>query len=125
MSQCLRRLVLANATVSNMLRQCIIAHITNGKFDPDSPWQIVRPPTHARDQNPIELAALPPHSLPPRFRALALFERRPHGRVEGLVIADVRKPAQSLTFRATRAIVAEINFCLIRNRPTVRTCQTR
>jgi hypothetical protein len=31
-----------------------------------------------------------PH--PPRFRALALFGRRPHQRVEGLAIAGVRKP---------------------------------
>jgi len=31
----------------------------------------------ARDQIPIALAAPPPHYLSPRFRALALFNRRP------------------------------------------------
>ena len=30
---------------------------------PGQPLQIVRPPTHARDQNPIELAALPPAAI--------------------------------------------------------------
>jgi hypothetical protein len=38
-------------------------------------------------------AALPlPHG--PRFRVLALFGRRPPERAVGIVIADVRKPAQ-------------------------------
>jgi hypothetical protein len=37
------------------------------------------PPSH-RAQIPIAPAALPPRYLPPRFRALALFERRPHNR---------------------------------------------
>jgi hypothetical protein len=45
----------------------------------------------------MKLAALPPHYLPLRFRALALFEPRPHARVEGPVIAGVRKPAQNRT----------------------------
>jgi hypothetical protein len=39
-------------------------------------------------------APLVPHF--PRFCALALFGRRPHERVDGLVIAGVRKPAQIL-----------------------------
>jgi hypothetical protein len=34
----------------------------------------------------------------PRFRALALFRRRPPQRVAGLVIAGIRKPAQELMF---------------------------
>lgn len=87
--------------------------------------QIVRPPTHARDQNPIELAALPPHYLPPRFRALALFERRPHARVEGPVIAGVRKPAQKLTYglrsslRQLASMIDEKPRCWIRMRDLI------
>ncbi len=33
------------------------------------------------------------------FRALALFRRRPPERVEGFVIAGIRKPAQKRTFQ--------------------------
>jgi len=47
--------------------------------------------------NPLLVAAPPPVFLHPRFRALALFGRRPNERVESLVIAGVRKPAQNLT----------------------------
>jgi hypothetical protein len=36
--------------------------------------------------------AAPPVPHPPRFRALALFRRRPHQRVEQPVVAGVRKP---------------------------------
>src|SRR6516225_9520526 len=50
-----------------------------------------------RSQIPIAPAA-PPVPHPPRFRALALFGRRPHQRVEEPVIAGVRKPAQKRTF---------------------------
>ena len=46
-----------------------------------------------RDQIPIALAAPPSHA-PPRFRALALFGRRPHQRADSLINAGVRKPAQ-------------------------------
>jgi hypothetical protein len=50
-------------------------------------------PHRTPGQIPIEPAAPPaPHF--PRFRALALFGRRPHQRVDGLVIAGIRKPAQ-------------------------------
>ena len=47
-----------------------------------------------RGSIPIAPAAPPlPHR--PRFRALALFGRRPYQRVEGLVIAGAQKPAQN------------------------------
>ena len=50
-----------------------------------------------RGSIPIAPAAPPlPHR--PRFRALALFGRRPYQRVEGLVIAGVQKPAQEATY---------------------------
>src|SRR5260370_9396721 len=39
-------------------------------------------PVTPRGQIPIEPAAPPPHYLPTRFRALALFGRRPPERVE-------------------------------------------
>src|SRR5277367_969530 len=52
-----------------------------------------RPPSdQRRGQFPIALAA-PSVPYPPRFRALALFRRRPPERVVGIVGAGVRKPA--------------------------------
>jgi hypothetical protein len=51
-----------------------------------------------RDQIPIVLAASPLHH-PPRFRALALFGRRPHQRVDSSINPGDRKPAQSATSR--------------------------
>src|SRR5438309_1306650 len=48
----------------------------------------------------------PPNSAgcptPPRFRALALFGRRPLESVDGPVIAGIRKPAQEATFLTHR-----------------------
>ena len=44
--------------------------------------------------NPHSARGTAPHYLPPRFRALALFERRPPARMVSIVIAGVRKPAQ-------------------------------
>src|ERR1700681_4778588 len=56
-----------------------------------------RPPSDQRcGQFPIALAA-PSVPYPPRFRALALFGRRPPERVVGIVGAGVRKPAQQRT----------------------------
>src|SRR4029077_12701122 len=49
-----------------------------------------------RGQIPIAPAAPPLHHCP-RFRALALFGRRPPERVERFVIAGSRKPAQQPT----------------------------
>jgi hypothetical protein len=60
------------------------------------PTPLQPPPVSPRGQIPIAPAAPPVHYRP-RFRALALFERRPHERVEGLIIAGVRKPAQEPT----------------------------
>ena len=55
-------------------------------------------PRQAIPRGSIPIApAAPPLPHRPRFRALALFGRRPHQRVEGLVIAGVRKPAQTQT----------------------------
>src|SRR6185369_12812989 len=50
-----------------------------------------------RGQIPIAPAAPPLHHCP-RFRALALFGRRPPERVERFVIAGSRKPAQKATY---------------------------
>jgi hypothetical protein len=44
----------------------------------------------ARDQIAIELAAPQSYYPPPRFRALPLFERRPHERVQSLVLTGIR-----------------------------------
>ena len=52
-------------------------------------------PHQALPRGSIPIApAAPPLPHRPRFRALALFGRRPYERVDGLVIAGVRKPAQ-------------------------------
>src|ERR1700737_2633613 len=48
---------------------------------PDSLRKSSRFPVTPRGQIPIEPAAPPPHYLPTRFRALALFGRRPPRRV--------------------------------------------
>jgi hypothetical protein len=47
-----------------------------------------------------------PH--PPRFRASALFGRRPHQRVEEPVIAGVRKPAQEATYAVQQVAIYSI-----------------
>jgi hypothetical protein len=54
-------------------------------------------------------AAPPPHDPPPRFRALALFGRRPPERAESCVLAGGRKPAQELTPAAQQTIPHSIS----------------
>ena len=55
-------------------------------------------PQKAQTRGEIPIApAAPSAHHPPRFRALALFGRRPPERVEGFVIAGSRKPAQNRT----------------------------
>ena len=74
---------------------------------PRSPLLYVKPsaatapaqPRQAIPRGSIPIApAAPPLPHRPRFRALALFGRRPNQRVEGLVIAGVQKPAQEATY---------------------------
>jgi hypothetical protein len=48
----------------------------------------------------IPIVAALAYVPPPRFRALALFGRRPPERVVGIVGAGVRKPAQEQTSTA-------------------------
>jgi hypothetical protein len=60
-----------------------------------------RPQHPRRGQIPIAPAA-PPVPNTPRFRALALFRRRPIERVDSLAIAVVRKPAHERTHAPPR-----------------------
>ena len=53
-----------------------------------------RPPPDQRCGQISIAPAAPSVPYPPRFRALALFRRRPPERVVGIVGAGVRKPAQ-------------------------------
>jgi hypothetical protein len=78
---------LLNLCPHDPMERLVFARIAPVPFEPDSPRKSLRLQLTRRGQIPIVEPAAPlPHYLPPRFRALALFERRPHECMERLVI---------------------------------------
>ena len=68
------------------------------------------PLTNLTSRGEIPIVATLAYVPPPRFRALALFGRRPPERVVGIVGAGVRKPAQQRTIALQNEIAAGASY---------------